>query len=99
MMTFSSPVIRAAGPEDADAVWAILEPVIRAGETYRGALFGMNTWRVPTMHAHILGNGLITPERDHPNRILIYKEIAADHCDRQSCGFLVSFLTSSLESS
>src|SRR5262245_6100783 len=34
MMKFDSPVIRAAGPEDADGVWAILEPVIRAGETY-----------------------------------------------------------------
>ena len=33
-MTFGSPVIRAAGPEDTDAVWAILEPVIRTGETY-----------------------------------------------------------------
>lgn len=33
-MTFGSPVIRAAGPDDADAVWAILGPVIRAGETY-----------------------------------------------------------------
>jgi ribosomal protein S18 acetylase RimI-like enzyme len=28
------PNIRAAGPQDADALWAILEPVIRAGETY-----------------------------------------------------------------
>ncbi|MDQ1471428.1 MAG: hypothetical protein QOJ99_2908 [Bryobacterales bacterium] len=28
------PAIRAARPEDADAIWAILEPVIRAGETY-----------------------------------------------------------------
>ena len=26
--------IRAATPADADAVWAILEPTIRAGETY-----------------------------------------------------------------
>jgi ribosomal protein S18 acetylase RimI-like enzyme len=26
--------IRAARPEDADAIWAIIEPVIRAGETY-----------------------------------------------------------------
>jgi ribosomal protein S18 acetylase RimI-like enzyme len=26
--------IRPAGPQDHDAVWAILEPVIRAGETY-----------------------------------------------------------------
>jgi ribosomal protein S18 acetylase RimI-like enzyme len=26
--------IRAASPGDADAIWAILEPVIRAGETY-----------------------------------------------------------------
>jgi ribosomal protein S18 acetylase RimI-like enzyme len=26
--------IREAGPDDADAIWAILEPVIRAGETY-----------------------------------------------------------------
>ncbi|MDH3660208.1 MAG: GNAT family N-acetyltransferase [Alphaproteobacteria bacterium] len=26
--------IRAAAPEDADAVWRIIEPVIRAGETY-----------------------------------------------------------------
>jgi hypothetical protein len=26
--------IRPAGPDDADAVWAILEPVIRAGTTY-----------------------------------------------------------------
>jgi RimJ/RimL family protein N-acetyltransferase len=34
MMAFGSPAIRAAGPEDADAVWAILEPVIRTGETY-----------------------------------------------------------------
>jgi ribosomal protein S18 acetylase RimI-like enzyme len=34
MTTFDSPIIRAAGPKDADAVWAILEPVIRAGETY-----------------------------------------------------------------
>ncbi|MDE1146320.1 MAG: N-acetyltransferase [Azospirillaceae bacterium] len=28
------PDIRPARPEDADAIWAILEPVIRAGETY-----------------------------------------------------------------
>jgi ribosomal protein S18 acetylase RimI-like enzyme len=27
-------IIRAARPDDSDAVWAILEPVIRAGETY-----------------------------------------------------------------
>jgi GNAT superfamily N-acetyltransferase len=27
-------MIRAAGPQDAGAVWAILEPVIRGGETY-----------------------------------------------------------------
>jgi ribosomal protein S18 acetylase RimI-like enzyme len=26
--------IRAAAPEDSDAIWAILEPTIRAGETY-----------------------------------------------------------------
>ncbi len=26
--------IRSAGPNDEDAIWAILEPVIRAGETY-----------------------------------------------------------------
>jgi len=26
--------VRAAGPDDQDAIWAILEPVIRAGETY-----------------------------------------------------------------
>lgn len=29
-----APTIRPAQPGDADAVWAILEPVIRAGETY-----------------------------------------------------------------
>jgi len=29
-----SPVIRPAAPEDGAAVWAILEPVIRAGATY-----------------------------------------------------------------
>ncbi|OAN66629.1 GNAT family N-acetyltransferase [Sphingomonas sp. TDK1] len=29
-----SPVIRPAAPEDGAAIWAILEPVIRAGETY-----------------------------------------------------------------
>jgi L-amino acid N-acyltransferase YncA len=28
------PTIRAARSEDADAIWGILEPVIRAGETY-----------------------------------------------------------------
>jgi len=27
-------MIRAATPEDGDAVWAILEPILRAGETY-----------------------------------------------------------------
>ena len=26
--------IRLAGPDDADGIWAILEPVLRAGETY-----------------------------------------------------------------
>jgi hypothetical protein len=26
--------IRAARPQDAPAIWAILEPIIRAGETY-----------------------------------------------------------------
>ena len=33
---YSAPMIavRAAAPSDADAIWAILEPVIRAGETY-----------------------------------------------------------------
>jgi hypothetical protein len=34
MITFGAPVIRTARPQDADAVWAILEPVIRDGETY-----------------------------------------------------------------
>jgi hypothetical protein len=34
MTTFGSPIIRDAGPEDADPVWTILEPVIRTGETY-----------------------------------------------------------------
>ncbi len=37
MSTAGAPAgvsIRPAGPEDADAVWAILEPVIRAGDTY-----------------------------------------------------------------
>ena len=33
-MTIPTPMIRAAGPQDADALWAILEPVIRGGETY-----------------------------------------------------------------
>lgn len=28
------PTIRPARPEDADAIWAALEPVLRAGETY-----------------------------------------------------------------
>jgi L-amino acid N-acyltransferase YncA len=27
-------IIRSAGPSDADAIWSILEPTIRAGETY-----------------------------------------------------------------
>ena len=27
-------IVRAAGPEDAGAIWRILEPTIRAGETY-----------------------------------------------------------------
>jgi hypothetical protein len=27
-------MIRAVGPQDADVLWAILEPVIRGGETY-----------------------------------------------------------------
>jgi L-amino acid N-acyltransferase YncA len=27
-------IIRPAGPKDADAIWSILEPTIRAGETY-----------------------------------------------------------------
>jgi len=27
-------IIRPAGPSDADAIWSILEPIIRAGETY-----------------------------------------------------------------
>lgn len=27
-------LIRSAGPDDAPAIWAIIEPVIRAGETY-----------------------------------------------------------------
>jgi L-amino acid N-acyltransferase YncA len=29
-----SMIIRPAGPSDADAIWSILEPTIRAGETY-----------------------------------------------------------------
>ena len=28
------PTIRPATPADADAIWSILEPVLRAGETY-----------------------------------------------------------------
>ncbi len=28
------PIIRTAEPRDQDAIWSILEPVIRAGETY-----------------------------------------------------------------
>ena len=27
-------IVRPAGPRDADAIWALLEPVFRAGETY-----------------------------------------------------------------
>jgi ribosomal protein S18 acetylase RimI-like enzyme len=27
-------LIRAAGPDDANSIWAIMEPIIRAGETY-----------------------------------------------------------------
>ena len=34
MMTATPPIIRAAGGHDADAIWAILEPVVRGGETY-----------------------------------------------------------------
>jgi len=30
----ASPIIRPAAPADDDAIWAILEPVFRAGETY-----------------------------------------------------------------
>jgi ribosomal protein S18 acetylase RimI-like enzyme len=33
-VTQSALTIRPARPEDADALWAIFEPVIRAGETY-----------------------------------------------------------------
>ena len=32
--TMTSLLIRAAEPDDSDAIWSILEPVIRAGETY-----------------------------------------------------------------
>ena len=45
-------MIRAAGPDDDGAIWAILEPVFRAGETYaqprdisRAAALGY--WRAP----------------------------------------------------
>ena len=27
-------MIRAANPNDADAIWRVIEPVLRAGETY-----------------------------------------------------------------
>ena len=27
-------IVRSAGPEDADAIWRVIEPTIRAGETY-----------------------------------------------------------------
>ncbi len=33
-MTYDDLTIRPAAADDADAIWAILEPVIRAGETY-----------------------------------------------------------------
>lgn len=33
-MTDTSLVIRPAGPRDREAIWAILEPMLRAGETY-----------------------------------------------------------------
>ena len=33
-LVLEAMVIRVAGPEDRDAVWGVLEPVIRAGETY-----------------------------------------------------------------
>jgi len=34
MTSITSMQIRPATPADADAVWRILEPMIRAGETY-----------------------------------------------------------------
>src|ERR1700689_1714425 len=34
MMTPGTPAIRPASPQDTAAVWTILEPVIRGGETY-----------------------------------------------------------------
>ncbi|MBD3679793.1 MAG: GNAT family N-acetyltransferase [Rhodobacteraceae bacterium] len=34
MNVWPDPEIRPARPEDADAIWAILEPIFRAGDTY-----------------------------------------------------------------
>ena len=34
-------IVRSAGPDDAEAIWGVLEPTIRAGETY--VVFGRST--------------------------------------------------------
>ncbi len=59
------PDIRPATPEDADALWAILKPVFRAGDTYTVApnisrKDALAYWCAPGNRVYLAGNGLGT---------------------------------------
>jgi ribosomal protein S18 acetylase RimI-like enzyme len=56
--------VRAATPDDRDAIWAILEPMIRAGETYTlprdlGRDDALAYWFAPGHHVFVYVNGVI----------------------------------------
>lgn len=58
-------VVRPAGPADEDAIWAILEPVFRAGDTYTidpgiTRADALAYWFGPTHRAYLAGEGLGT---------------------------------------
>lgn len=58
-------IIRPATPEDEDAIWAMLRPVFRAGDTYTvdpgiSREDALAYWRAPGNHVFVAGDGLGT---------------------------------------
>ena len=61
-MTIKPLTVRAARPKDRDAIWAILEPMIRAGETYTlprdmSREDALAYWLTPGHHVHVFFDG------------------------------------------
>ena len=72
----SKMIIRTAGSEDKEAIWRILEPVIRAGETYPlprdlGREAALAYWLAPQHEVSVaIENSEISrSSRKHPGRI------------------------------